>query len=172
MHPPFTFHLKVLVSPEESYTDRQTTFSHFQSSHVIQQPELKLFATWKAWNRQYENTETASCFHKRPHFKEHLLQKKKKVTKSLHSSDAPFFFVSTLDKINFQIYLLNYILYSYANERDIWKAPSYMTFSEVDSHTWGFDICQSKLLASPPLDQLPQKTGNLLSHSLILLIPL
>lgn len=60
IHPPFTFHLKVLVSPEESYTDRRTHFFSLSVITLHTAAEFKLFATWKAWNRQYENTETAS----------------------------------------------------------------------------------------------------------------
>lgn len=60
IHPPFTFHLKGLASPKESYRDRQTHCSHFQTSHHTA-AEFKLFATWKAWNK-YENTELASNF--------------------------------------------------------------------------------------------------------------
>lgn len=52
IHPPFTFDLKVLALPEESYTDGQTNSLSVITLHTT--AEFKLFATWKAWNRQYE----------------------------------------------------------------------------------------------------------------------
>lgn len=86
IHPPFTFHLKVLVSPEESYTDRRTHFFSLSVITLHTAAEFKLFATWKAWNRQYENTETASIA---PNLRDISC------TGLLHSPDAPVFFVFT-----------------------------------------------------------------------------